>query len=228
MQAAGRVTPIARVQVTTIKLTAAPRLIPENRAPSPAARHLLKGAKVCAVDFLQLPGNELLNLSDDDLGEWLITAWIGSHAQQAGFVPGAVTPDDAMRFTELAKRLIEETAKVDSESVANAPLESVFRKAFKGDFAAAGRMYRTLLLNRTDAAVKAKFAARDLSRQQGTRKPRRPEVDKWIDQQLQRNPDARAPALWASAPDWITDQLGKDRFAKRVTSARKRRRVASK
>lgn len=180
------------------------------------------------MDFLQLPGDELVKLSDEDLGEWLITTWICDHAQQAGFAPGALLPEQAIRFTELAKRLIEETAKVDSESVEHAPLESAFRKACNGDLAAAGRMYRTHLLNRTDAAVKAKFVARDLSRQNGTRKPRRPDVDKWIDQQLESNPDARAPALWAAAPERITEQLGEDRFAKRVTAARKRKRVASK
>jgi hypothetical protein len=181
----------------------------------------LKGAKVSAVDFLQLPVNEALELSDEDLGEWLLTAWLGLQAEKAGMARTEISH-------EWITQLLEETAKIDSESVAHAPLESAFRKACKGDMAAAGRMYRTHLFNRTDAAVNAKFAERDLKRQAGTKRPRRPEVDKWIDQQLENNPGARSPALWAAAPEWLTDQLGEDRFAKRVTDARKRKKVASK
>jgi hypothetical protein len=63
---------------------------------------------------------------------------------------------------------------------------------------------------------------RDRGRQEGTRKPRRPEVDAWIDGQLKANPAAKSPALWGDAPEWITEQIGEDRFAKRVTAARKR------
>ena len=70
------------------------------------------------------------------------------------------------------------------------------------------------------------LAQRDTARQGGTRKPRRPMVDEWIDGMLKANPVAKSPELWSAAPDWITDQIGKDRFAKRVTKARKR--VASK
>jgi hypothetical protein len=72
--------------------------------------------------------------------------------------------------------------------------------------------------------ILGKGGARDLARQAGTRKPRRPEVDKWIDEALKRDSSARAPALWANAPQWLTDQIGEDRFKKRVTAARKRGR----
>ncbi|HEY8682042.1 MAG TPA: hypothetical protein VIM06_02650 [Rhodanobacter sp.] len=69
------------------------------------------------------------------------------------------------------------------------------------------------------------LAQRDEKRQAGTKKPRRPDIDQWIARQLELNPAARSPTLWNAAPDWITDYLGVDRFAKRVTAAR---RVASK
>lgn len=71
---------------------------------------------------------------------------------------------------------------------------------------------------------------RDAKRQAGTRKPRRPKVDAWIDKQLNRDPGAKSPALWTAAPGWLKDQIQSDRFAKRVTKARKSRknRVASK
>jgi hypothetical protein len=80
-------------------------------------------------------------------------------------------------------------------------------------------------------AIAYKLAAqpalvRDRKRQAGTKKPRRPDIDEWIDRALKRDPDAKSPALWAIAPDSITDQIGEDRFKKRVSSARKR--VASK
>lgn len=64
---------------------------------------------------------------------------------------------------------------------------------------------------------------RDTARQEGTRRERRPDVTAWIDEQLRRTPDAKSPALWECAPDWITDQIGKRRFATRVTEARKKR-----
>lgn len=70
------------------------------------------------------------------------------------------------------------------------------------------------------------LAKRDAARQEGTRKRRRRDVDAWIDAQLKANPAAKSPALWSAAPEWITEQIGEERFAKRVTDARKR--VASK
>jgi len=65
---------------------------------------------------------------------------------------------------------------------------------------------------------------RDDARQKGTTKARRPEIDEWIDKQLAHNPYAKSPELWANAPEWITDQIAIDRFKKRVTKARKRRK----
>ncbi|MBS0567105.1 MAG: hypothetical protein JSS59_06780 [Proteobacteria bacterium] len=90
------------------------------------------------------------------------------------------------------------------------------------------------LLNRIRSAAKCdaeKFAklvlgaggARDKKRQAGTHKKRRPEITTWINTQLDRNPDAKSPALWAAAPDWITDDIGARRFATRVTACRKSR-----
>lgn len=67
-------------------------------------------------------------------------------------------------------------------------------------------------------------AQRDEARQEGTRKERRPEISEWLSTQLRRNPDAKAPALWAIAPEWLTDDIGFGSFQKRVTAARKLRR----
>lgn len=64
-------------------------------------------------------------------------------------------------------------------------------------------------------------ANRDDRRQEGTRKERRPEITQWIEAQLSRRPDAKSPELWRIAPEWLTDQIGEDRFSKRVTAARK-------
>ena len=71
-------------------------------------------------------------------------------------------------------------------------------------------------------AIYEPMVKRDSDRQKGTHKPRFPECDEWMDGQLRRNPDAKSPALWRHAPDWITDRIAYDRFAKRVTAARKR------
>jgi hypothetical protein len=73
----------------------------------------------------------------------------------------------------------------------------------------------------------APAAIRDRKRQAGTRKPRgprNPEVDSWIDAQLKNRPDATAPDLYERAPSWLSAMVRRERFAKRVTAARKRRR----
>ncbi|MFY2765437.1 hypothetical protein [Arenimonas sp. MALMAid1274] len=62
---------------------------------------------------------------------------------------------------------------------------------------------------------------RDARRQQGTRKPRRPEVNEWIERQLRREPGAKSPELWSRRPDWMEDQVGYERFSDRVTDVRK-------
>lgn len=66
--------------------------------------------------------------------------------------------------------------------------------------------------------------ARDRKRQAGTRKERRPKITKWIAIALERNPDAKVPELWRNAPEWLTEQIGMDRFRKRVSAVRKMRR----
>lgn len=65
---------------------------------------------------------------------------------------------------------------------------------------------------------------RDESRINALKKPRFSDCNQWIDQQLAADPDAKSPDLWARAPDWITDRIGSERFRKRVTAARKRRK----
>ena len=65
------------------------------------------------------------------------------------------------------------------------------------------------------------FVERDKKRQEGTKKERRPEITKWIAKQLQADPTAQSPDLWAKVPEWIEDEIGYDRFAKRVTQGRK-------
>lgn len=64
----------------------------------------------------------------------------------------------------------------------------------------------------------------DEKRLAGLRKPRKPEIDKWMDRQLSRDSELKSPEAWRRAPEWITDDIGYDRFAKRMTKARKRRK----
>lgn len=81
------------------------------------------------------------------------------------------------------------------------------------------------MLNRQRGDEREQFllplAKRDKKRQDGTKQPRRPEINDWIKRKLKAEPQARSPALWRMAPDWITDQIGEDRFSKRVTQVRK-------
>ncbi len=74
------------------------------------------------------------------------------------------------------------------------------------------------------AYIAAPIARRDAKRQAGVHKERRPRITAWISQQLDHDPTAKSPALWATAPQWLTEQIGLDRFAKRVTGVRKKRR----
>jgi hypothetical protein len=65
-------------------------------------------------------------------------------------------------------------------------------------------------------------AQRDDRRQAGTKKERRPGITEWIEQRLAGDSGAKSPQLWADAPEWITDEIGYERFSKRVTKARKK------
>lgn len=68
---------------------------------------------------------------------------------------------------------------------------------------------------------------RDQKLQTAIRAERRPDISRWIDKQLARDPYAKSPALWAVAPDWLTDQIGQERFSKRVTARRKARKTVA-
>ncbi|GAB2493185.1 hypothetical protein GCM10027084_02370 [Pseudoxanthomonas sangjuensis] len=76
-----------------------------------------------------------LNKTDDEIGQWMVAAWVGMQAERAG-IPLNRIPE------EWATSLIAETAKIDSDSVEHAALESAFRKACAGDYETAGKMLR--------------------------------------------------------------------------------------
>lgn len=100
---------------------------------------------------LQLSGTELVKLSDYDLGMWLVASWIGFQAAKAGMKPEAISE-------EWALGIVEASAAMDSESVENAALESMFRKACGGDPWAAGRMLRSYLWDGAETMVSEKYA----------------------------------------------------------------------
>jgi len=76
-------------------------------------------------------------------------------------------------------------------------------------------------ISEAEKVVALPYVNRDKERQAGTKKERRPDVTEWISDQLRRNPTAKASDLWSRAPDWLTDQLGLDRFRKRLSAAKK-------
>jgi hypothetical protein len=74
---------------------------------------------------------------------------------------------------------------------------------------------------------------RDDKRQAGTRKPRLPDVDDWLDRQLSRDQGAKSPALWARFEahyESMRDDppIGIHRFKKRVTASRQRLGISGK
>ncbi len=93
-----------------------------------------------------------LDKPDDELGHWLFETWCAYHAEQHG-VPLDAVSDEWIALIR-AKSL-----EMDSDSVQNAPLESAFRKAAKGDFAAAGKMLRHYMLSGARAMVDEKYAS---------------------------------------------------------------------
>jgi len=92
-----------------------------------------------------------LDKPDDELGHWLFETWCAYHAEQHG-VPLDAVSDEWIAVIR-AKSL-----EMDSDSTENAPIESAFRKAAKGDFAAAGRMLRDYVLSGAYARVAKKYA----------------------------------------------------------------------
>ncbi|MFA5901402.1 MAG: hypothetical protein WC829_20050 [Hyphomicrobium sp.] len=115
------------------------------------------------MDFLQLPGDELVKLSDDDLGLWLVTSWLAFHADKAGIARSAISE-------EWATAIITASVDMDSDSVENASLESMFRKACAGDLPAAGRMLRAYLFAGARAMVGDKYADIGIKHTMGRKK----------------------------------------------------------
>lgn len=100
--------------------------------------------------LLALPAN-WMELSDEELGDSILPAWLAFQAEKAGM------PHEA-RTQTWARQLIAATAAIDSDSVPHAPLESMIRKACRGDFAKAGKMLREIMLARAERIVADKYA----------------------------------------------------------------------
>lgn len=66
-----------------------------------------------------------------------------------------------------------------------------------------------------------KDVRRDQSRQAGTRKKRKPEINEWIFKAIMKYPNATRDELWVEAPEWITEDITRYRFVKRVSEVRK-------
>jgi hypothetical protein len=82
-----------------------------------------------------------------------------------------------------------------------------------------------LMVRTVDMAAGKRHALAGMALTTARTKPRRQDINDWISRQLRRNPDAKSPALWAEAPDWLTDQIQFGRFEKRVTAVRKMRKT---
>ncbi|MEW9570542.1 hypothetical protein ABQJ54_02120 [Rhodanobacter sp. Si-c] len=119
------------------------------------------------MDVIPLTTVDLSN-TDEELGWWLVATWVGHHALKAGYQLNEIPP-------AWAERLIEDTGKLDSDSVRNAALESMFRKACAGHMETAGKMLREHLrlcaveiakekAARTGAKVRKPFAEHNRER----------------------------------------------------------------
>lgn len=115
------------------------------------------------MDSLQLSGTELVKLSDYDLGMWLVASWLAFQAEKAGIARNAISK-------EWALGIVEASAAMDSDSVENAALESMFRKACGGDPWAAGRMLRSYLWDGAETMVVEKYADAGIKQARGRMK----------------------------------------------------------
>lgn len=106
---------------------------------------------------LDIVGPLDLNMTDQEIGEWLVATWLGIQAEKRGIPLQKIPP-------EFARELVASTAKIDTDSVNDAALQSIFRKAHSGEYETAGRMLRKYILSRADSAVKAKYAPIGLAR----------------------------------------------------------------
>ena len=106
---------------------------------------------------------EDLEQTDEQLGWQLVATWVGHHAIKAGFNPHEIPP-------QWAEKLIAETAKMDSDSVSNAALESMFRKACAGDMTTAGKMLRDYLQRGAQEMVNQKYANIGISKAMGNKR----------------------------------------------------------
>ena len=92
------------------------------------------------------------NKSDEELGQCLFETWCAYQAEKHCMPLEAVT-DDWIAMIQ------SKTIEMDSDNADNAPLESAFRKAAKGDFAGAGKVLRAYMVNGAHAIVADKYAS---------------------------------------------------------------------
>lgn len=92
------------------------------------------------------------NMSDEELGQWLFETWCVYQVEERGIPLEAIT-DDWIALIQ------SKTIEIDSDNADNAALESAFRKAAKGDFAAAGKVLRADMVNRAHTKVADKYAS---------------------------------------------------------------------
>jgi len=81
-------------------------------------------------------------------------------------------------------------------------------------------MLRRLIIERNDFMLPLAKSGKAVT--DGRKLPKRREVQKWIDAEVAKKTAETAKKLWSRAPDWLTDQIGFDRFQKRFTQARKK------
>lgn len=112
---------------------------------------------------LGILGTADLSKSDRELGEWLVASWLGFQAEKAGIPVGNIP-------LEWATSIIEVSSNMDSDSVENAVLESVFRKACNGDYETAGRMLRAHMHDGAFSIVVEQYAQDGLMVRAGRRK----------------------------------------------------------
>lgn len=132
-------------------------------------------------------------------------------------------PDDADLLINLYRECVEVGETQDAPDVVDVARRLLFYGGISPpDDRTQGaiKLYKRRLVQAI-SAMNDKALARDTARQAGTRKPRRPEVQEWINRQVARQTGETAKEIWDRAPYDVTDLIGWERFKKRYAQARK-------
>lgn len=171
--------------------------------------------------------DECLAANSDDFEDW--SGWERVMALRLLHVHG-VDLADLDETVERAREVVVEAQIRNALEFRRTTFE-LFEEGERLVAMSAGQAYWNLVNGLHGALVNRAAILTGRALDAARRKPKRPELQRWIDSQVIKAMDETARELWVRAPSWITDPddgIGFDRFTKRVTAARKKAGIGRK